>query len=230
MIGKIFITRSGYDPERGKHVKDPYLGVNPTLGACRPDIRRQLAKGDHIFTISGKVPGVNQYVMGGFEIDSKMSAVEAYEQFPEQRLRARDDGQLVGNIIVNAQGQQHDLDDHNSFDARIKNYVVGRNLIALQTPEEIALGRVQTLEALVDILEKKGKTPFEVVGRFGSKLKRNRFFDFVNGCHRSHRSRNSNLPSRRRRAPSHVQVGSVSRSTRWIDGQHETWVRHPRRM
>jgi hypothetical protein len=27
MIGKIFITRSGYDPQLGKHVKDPYLGA-----------------------------------------------------------------------------------------------------------------------------------------------------------------------------------------------------------
>ena len=26
MIGKIFITSSGYDPQLGKHVKDPYLG------------------------------------------------------------------------------------------------------------------------------------------------------------------------------------------------------------
>jgi hypothetical protein len=33
MIGKIFITRSGYDPQLGKHVKDPYLGPCPTL-AC----------------------------------------------------------------------------------------------------------------------------------------------------------------------------------------------------
>jgi hypothetical protein len=54
MIGKIFITRSGYDPQLGKHVKDPYLGANPTLGACRPDVRRQLNEGDHIFVISGK--------------------------------------------------------------------------------------------------------------------------------------------------------------------------------
>ena len=38
MIGKIFITSSGYDPQLGKHVKDPYLGPNASLGACRPDI------------------------------------------------------------------------------------------------------------------------------------------------------------------------------------------------
>ena len=32
MIGKIFITSSGYDPEKGKHVKDPYLATLQVLG------------------------------------------------------------------------------------------------------------------------------------------------------------------------------------------------------
>lgn len=66
MIGKIFITRTGYDPQLGKHVKDPYLGPCPTLAACRPDFRKQfrkqLQKGDHIFVISGKIREVNQFV------------------------------------------------------------------------------------------------------------------------------------------------------------------------
>ncbi len=170
MIGKIFITRSGYDPQLGKHVKDPYLGPNPTLGACRPDIRNQLKKGDHIFVISGKVPDFNQFVMGGFEIEQKIPAIEAYRLYPELRLRKLQDGQLTGNIIVTADGRQHELDDHNSFDRRIKNYIVGTNPLLLTSPSEIAEGRKQTLEALRDILHKKGKSPFEVVGRFGTRL------------------------------------------------------------
>jgi hypothetical protein len=170
VIGKIFITRSGYDPELGKHVKDPYLGPNPTLGACRPDIRNQLKKGDHIFVISGKIPDFNQFVMGGFEIEQKIPAIEAYRLYPDLRLRRLQDGQLTGNIIVTADGRQHELDDHNSFDRRIKNYVVGTNPLLLTTPGEIAEGRKQTLEALRDILHKKGKSPFEVVGRFGTPL------------------------------------------------------------
>ena len=170
MIGKIFITRSGYDPQLGKHVKDPYLGPNPTLGACRPDIRNQLKKGDHIFVISGKIPELNQFVMGGFEIEQKIPAVEAYRLYPELRLRRLQDGQLTGNIIVTADGRQHELDDHNSFDRRIKNYIVGTNPLLLTTPGEIAEGRKRTLEALRDILRKKGKSPFEVVGRFGTSL------------------------------------------------------------
>lgn len=170
MVGKIFIVQSGYDPQLGKHVKDPYLGPCPTLGACRPDIRRQLEQGDHIFAISGKVVGANQFVMGGFEIEYKMHARKAFELFPEQRLRKREDGQLTGNIIVDAGGRQHELDDHESFDRRVENYVVGTNPISLDTPEEIAKGRAQTLEALCDILQKKGKSPFAVVGGpFGSQ-------------------------------------------------------------
>ena len=138
MIGKIFITRSGYDPQVGKHVKDPYLGDQPTLGACRPDIRQKLTSGDHIFVVSGKTVGVEQFVMGGFEVESKIPATAAYKLFPEQRLRLRDDGQLSGNIIVDAAGKQHPLDDHSSFDKRIVRYYplqgthywsVGENLL-----------------------------------------------------------------------------------------------------
>jgi hypothetical protein len=48
-----------------QHVKDPYLGPCPTLGACRPDIRKQLERGEHIFVISGRIPGVQPVCDGG---------------------------------------------------------------------------------------------------------------------------------------------------------------------
>jgi hypothetical protein len=182
MVGKIFITRTGYDPQLGKHVKDPYLGPNPTLGACRPDIRKQLSRGDHIFVISGKVPFANQFVMGGFEIAEKIDALTAYQQFPEQRLQMRTDGQLTGNIIIGPDGQQHELDGHKSdnhkaFDNRLKNYVIGTNLLALTTDQEIDRGRSETLEALRDILHKGGASPIEVVGRWGTKLDEHQVLD-----------------------------------------------------
>lgn len=170
MIGKIFITQSGYDPEHGRHVNDPFLGPTPTLGACRPDIRNQLHKGDHIFTISGKVRRVSQFVMGGFEIASKIPATEAFKQFPELRLHKRDDGQLTGNIIVNGRGEQHALDDHNSFEKRIQNYVIGTNLVAVRTPSEIELARKETLEVLQEVFRKKGSSAIELVGRWGAEL------------------------------------------------------------
>jgi hypothetical protein len=170
MVGKIFITRSGYDPQAGKHVKDPYLGPNPSLGACRPDFRRRLKTGDHLFVVSGRVRGVEQFVMGGFEVAAKLNAVDAYQLFPEQHLKKLPDGQLTGNIIVNAAGEQHELDDHRTFDSRIKDYIVGRNPIALVTDDEIATGRDETLDVLRDIVKKSGKSAIEVIGRWGSHL------------------------------------------------------------
>ncbi|HEY1768882.1 MAG TPA: hypothetical protein VGG02_01330 [Chthoniobacterales bacterium] len=172
MVGKIFITRSGYDPELGKHVKDPYLGENPTMGACRPDIRKQLEIGDYIFTVSGKLKNINQFVMGGFSIAEKISVEEASERFPEQRLHTRSDGQLAGNVVVDSDGKQHRLDSHKAltFARRIQNYVVGANPVYLTTPGEISLCRDETLDALQEILERKGASPFAVIGRYGSSL------------------------------------------------------------
>jgi hypothetical protein len=172
MIGKIFITRSGYDPEKGKYIKDPYLGPTPTFGACRPDIRRSIVEGDHIFVISGKVSGVPQYVIGGFEVDKKIDAMTAFGLLPDQRLRRLEDGQLAGNIIIDSAGHQHELDTHPTatFEKRIADYVIGRNPIALVTPDEISQGREQTLDTLRNVLRKPGSTPIEVVGRWGSQL------------------------------------------------------------
>jgi len=166
MIGKIVITRTGYDPGAGKHVKDPYLGDCPTLGACRPDVREQLGVGDHVFFVSGKVRGVDQFVLGGFEIAEKIHASEAYERFPHLRLRKLEDGQLTGNIIVDARGRQHEMDDHNNFERRVQNYVVGKNLLVLSTPAEIAQGRAHTLEILRTVIGGKGASPREIMGRW----------------------------------------------------------------
>jgi len=167
MIGKIFVTGSGCDPVKGKHIKDPYLGPQPSLGACRPDIRRQVQKGDHIFVVSGKVRGLPQVVLGGFEVAEKISAFEAYERFPEQRLRRLPNGEVTGNVIVSAEGRQHALDHHEkgTFDRRIENYLIGTNPIALLTLEEIEEGRMQTLEILQEVFGKKGDSVREIIGR-----------------------------------------------------------------
>jgi hypothetical protein len=167
MIGKIFVTGSGCDPVEGNHVKDPYLGPNASLGACRPDIRRKLQEGDNVFVVTGKVRNVDQVVLGGFEVAEKISAIEAYERFPEQRLRVLPNGQVTGNVIVNAEGKQHELDHHknDTFDGRIENYLVGTNPIALLTLEELAEGRRHTLEILRDVFGKKGNSVREIIGR-----------------------------------------------------------------
>jgi hypothetical protein len=165
MKGKVFVTSSGYDPEKGKDIKDPYLGPNPSLGACRPDIREQVQKGDQVFVVSGKVRNVDQVVLGGFEILEKISAIEAYVRFPEQRLSRLPDGQVTGNVIVTADGKQHELDHHDQFARRIQNYLVGTNPIALVTPEELEEGRRRTLEILCEVFQKKGDSIREIIGR-----------------------------------------------------------------
>jgi hypothetical protein len=170
MIGKLFITSSGYDPELGKLVKDPYLGPRPTFGACRPDIRKQLTVGDHIFVISGKIKGANQFVLGGLEIRSKIDARDAFRLFPEQRLRLAPDGQVTGNIIIDESGQQHPLDHHKTVETRLPNYIVGTNAIQIAAPDEIERGRRETMEALQEILQKAGSSPIKLVGRWGCTL------------------------------------------------------------
>lgn len=100
-----------------------------------------------------------------FEIAEKISAIDAYDRFPEQRLRLLPNGDVTGNVIVTAGGEQHELDDHNQFARRIENYIVGTNPIALLTPEELAEGRRQTLEILREVFLKNGNSIREIVGR-----------------------------------------------------------------
>jgi hypothetical protein len=160
--GYIYITSTGYDPEHGKSLKDPYLGDVPTLGACMPNIRRQVSPGDHIFVVSGKIPGAQQTVMGGFEVAEKLESMNmAFDRFPALRLHRGEDGQLRGNIIVTAEGKQHPLDTHSSesFQERIKNYIIGRAPVVIRTAAEIAQGRVETLPVLREVLGRDGRNP-----------------------------------------------------------------------
>lgn len=167
MKGYVYITSSGYDPERGRDLKDPYLGPISTLGACMPNIRKQVVEGDHIFVISGRVRNVPQYVIGGFEVAEKIDALVAYTRYPDLRLQQSADGILSGNIIATPEGTQHPLDTHPAatFADRIKNYVVGRNPVALRMPEEIERGRRETTEVLRRVMRKEGVRPIDIIGR-----------------------------------------------------------------
>lgn len=170
--GYIYITSTGYDPERGRSLQDPYLGPVPTFSACMPNIRRLVVPGDHVFVVSGKVPGVQQLVMAGFEVAQKLKTMlDAYQRFPALRLHRAEDGEVVGNIAVQANGRQHPLDTHDpaTFRNRIRDYVIGRNPVALTEPHEIARGRAETMSILREILGKRGSRPIDVLGRW-SKL------------------------------------------------------------
>ena len=163
--GFMFIASSGYDPEKGKPIKDPTLENTPTFGACMPNIRKQAQPGDSIFVISGKIPDNPQYIIGVLDVAEKIHATEAYKRFPEHHLFKRTDHQLTGNIIVNAQGEQHFLDNHNNFDKRLENYIVGENPIVLSDSSEIEKGREGTLEMLKTLFNKDGKMPRDIIGR-----------------------------------------------------------------
>lgn len=165
MKGYIYTMFSGADPGRHWTLNDPIFGGQPTLGACVPHIRRAVEVGDHIFVISGKVTAVKQFIVGGFEVAEKINALAAYKRFPQNRLR-QSDGQLLGNIIVDGRGRHHPLDDHNHFEKRIENYIVGRNPIFLNTPQQFKAAREETMDILSEVFDKNGTKPFDIIGRY----------------------------------------------------------------
>lgn len=172
MKGYIYVAGRGADPALRNDLNDPIFGEVPTLGACMPNIRRIVQRGDHVFVVSGKTQGVQQYVVGGFEVDDKISALAAYDRFPENRIKRAPDGNLTGNIIVNADGSRSPLDEHNgdddqAFERRIRNYIVGTHPVAMASPEEVQRARDETMGKLAQVL---GRPPsnriIDLLGRW----------------------------------------------------------------
>jgi hypothetical protein len=156
----------GADPSRGWTMTDPIFGKVPTLGACMPNIRRVVDVGDHIFVISGRVPGAQQYIVGGFQVAEKIDALAAYRRFPENRMRADQHGSLVGNIITDANGKQVSVDYHANFAERVKNYVVGRRPKTVIGDKAVERAREGTVPLLSELFDKKGASVHEVIGRW----------------------------------------------------------------
>ena len=127
MKGYIYISSTNSDPERNRNLNDPIFRNPPTLGGCMPPMRRLVLPGDYVFVVSGATKGVQQYVVGGFQVAEKISALAAYERFPENRLKLNAEGKLVGNVLIDGAGSKHPLDTHstNNFARRIENYLVG---------------------------------------------------------------------------------------------------------
>ncbi|MBA2592498.1 MAG: hypothetical protein H0U97_09705 [Gammaproteobacteria bacterium] len=166
MKGYIYTLFADADPGVGWKLNDPIFGKVPTLGACVPNIRRVVVPGDHIFVISGRAPGVRQYVVGGFQVAEKISALAAYGRFPDLRQRFRDDGTLSGNIIVTSDGKQSPIDYHANFERRIENYIVGMNPRVIEAEREVARARGETLNILQDLFSKEGERVSDVIGRW----------------------------------------------------------------
>jgi hypothetical protein len=166
MKGYIYTMYAGADPGHDWTLNDPIFSKSPTLGACVPHIRRAVEVGDNIFVISGNVPGVKQFIVGGFEVAEKINALAAHKRFPEYRLKRDASGQVLGNIIVDSRGNHHPLDEHKNFERRIENYIVGRNPVVLTTPLQFKAAREETVDILADVFGKKGGKPFDIIGRY----------------------------------------------------------------
>lgn len=169
MSSYVFVSPRS-DPGMGHPLADPLLtsGSRPTMGTCRPDLRRLVRPGDQIFVISGSMgPQHRQYVIGGLEIAQKLDdQLAALREFPENALRF-EAGKKVGNIIVTPNGDQHPQDTHPSdtFEDRIKNYLVGRNVVVLESQREVELGRERTVDILSSIFGRSGPRVAQIVGR-----------------------------------------------------------------
>jgi hypothetical protein len=165
MSGYIYTMAAGADPGHGWIMNDPIFGDVPTLGACVPNIRRAVGEGDYIFVVSGRVRNEKQFVVGGFAVDEKISVMAAYQRFPGNRLQLNEQGQVLGNVIVNGRGEHHPLDEHDNFQQRIQNYIVGRDPVILSTPVQQRAGRQTTVDFLSHLFGKSGPRVFDIIGR-----------------------------------------------------------------
>lgn len=168
MKGYIYTMFQGADPGAGWKMTDPIYGSPPTMGACMPQIRRSVSVNDYIFSISGRTKGVEQYIVGGFQVKEKMDALLARELYPQYRQIQNEDGSLEGNIIVNEKGEQNSFDYHSgNFERRIENYIIGKNPIFFENESEVQKARGKaTMQILQEVFEKKGKKPHDVIGRW----------------------------------------------------------------
>lgn len=170
MKGYIYTMYKGADPSAGWEMTDPIFKGIPSMGACRPDIRKRVEKGDYIFAISGRVHAVKQHIVGGFEVDKKIDALTAYHQFPQNRMVAREGTTPLGNIIVDQDGNHVECDYHKNWENRIENYIVGTNPIYFEKPEEMNNAKEQTLDILNEVLGKDEERIFDLIGQYGKRL------------------------------------------------------------
>lgn len=168
MKGYIYTMFAGADPGNGWQMTDPIFGKVPTMGACMPQIRRAVNIDDYIFTISGRVKNLQQYVVGGFQVQEKINALLAYQRYPEYRQVQDENGKLSGNIIVDVDGNQNPYDYHRgNFEKRIQNYIIGKNPNYISDKKHVEQARGKaSLEILSDVFGKSGNKPHDIIGRW----------------------------------------------------------------
>lgn len=166
MSSFIYTLHGNADPGHGWILNDPIFdGPSPSLGACVPNIRRSVQVGDWVFAISGRVRGERQFIIGGFRVAEKIDHLAAYNRYPEYRLSRTPEGQVTGNIIVAKNGSQHPLDNHENFERRVQDYLIGDQCIFLSGSSQYDLSRSETLGTLSQVIRKQGNRVFDLIGR-----------------------------------------------------------------
>lgn len=166
MKGYIYTMYSGADPSQGWTMTDPIYGKVPTLGACMPNIRKSVEKNDYIFSISGKIQNVKQYVVGGFSVDEKINALAAFNRLPENRMHINPTGVLSGNIIVDENGKHVEADYHSNYEKRIENYIIGKNPIVIEGEKQVEKAREETLYMLNQLFGKEESSVYKIIARW----------------------------------------------------------------
>lgn len=166
MKGYIYTMFSGADPAAGWEMTDPIYGKTPTLGSCVPNIRRVVEKGDFVFSISGRSKGVQQYVVGGFEVNEKINQLAAYQRFPQNRMNVNTEGKITGNIIIDEKGNHLPYDYHSNFKQRIDNYIIGCNPVIVEGDSEVERAREETINVLNSLFSKKENSVHKIIGRW----------------------------------------------------------------
>lgn len=156
----------GADPSVGWGMTDPIYGKVPTLGACMPNIRRAVERGDYIFSISGRVINVKPHVVGTFSVDAKIDALAAYQRFPGNRMIIDKDGKFRGNIIVDENGNHLEYDYHTNHQKRVENYIIGKDPIFFEKEEQIKRAKEETLYVLNNLFNKNEPSVSKVIGRW----------------------------------------------------------------
>lgn len=166
MKGYVYKLYAGADESIGWVLNDPIFGNFSTLGACVPNVREAVDVGDWVFAVSGRVPQKVPYIVGGFKVDEKISAIEAHIRFPSYRLNVGSNGQILGNVIVDEKGGHHPLDGHDNFNRRKENYLVGTESLYPKDADEIELVRGRTHAIMEKVLHKQSNSIFGLMSRW----------------------------------------------------------------
>ncbi|MCX2473529.1 MULTISPECIES: hypothetical protein [Pedobacter] len=166
MKGYIYTMFKGADPSMGWDMTDPIFTKVPTMGACRPDIRRAVERGDYIFSVSGRIVNVKPHIVGAFSVDDKINSLAAFDRFPENRMEVDQEGKFHGNIIFDKNGNHLPFDYHTNHDRRIDNYIIGKDAIFFDAEEEIKKAKEETVAVLNDIFGKNEEKVHKILGRW----------------------------------------------------------------